>query len=763
MSIIFCLFLKLVVFYIKIDSFVYFCLSSSTENMLRFITILIISFIFPFVSVGQNYPEVFFDNSLSTGSYAKSVVSYSGDSWVENVSKNLLVSDTLFFTPGNSLSLKYISAPGGNWNVRINYSKQKTQYRWSSSDQLSFFIYVNTKNAKASNLPKVFVKQKDGLGDTISMEKYISGYAVNSWLHVVIPAQAFAKIQKESIISAIGFAQNKPSEVLTHLFIDQIEFLPAKSAAARMTSPAILTEVVPYDKMVHLKWQTPLSPGIRYVKVYRSTDGKNFDPVAIRPIHMQSALDVVPLVGKKYYYKIVWLDNNYKESPASQVKEAETKSLTDSSLVELVQAAHINYFVENFDVNSGMYMPFRSKDKAIVSTKETAGAILALIVGAEKKQVSRQMVLQRISKIAYFLMKAQSRYGIFPAHFDGRKGLPEYRRGAASYDVQASASLIEALLVAREYFDGDGENERDLRSRITALYDQINWAAISNSQSLLNSKFALVNSDADLAKSLNEPISGANEGINTYLMAVSSKRNPLPAKAYFDGVYSHYGVQKAGYIEELDMYEDSLANYGIPNMVNINFVQDTVSKVSILKPTLKYGLNLPFGEYTGSLMDLYKPFMTVKPSLIQDSLSNWEDVLKAYTYYVKRRDNELGVGVKDGDVWGFYQHQDSVGNYRINPAIGPSSIVADRQVGEAALLTLFKGYGDVLFTEYGFRSWLDVRNNDESDEYLAMNQSALPVLIENMKTGLIWNLYERIPELKEGRKKLFSRPASLVD
>jgi len=107
--------------------------------MQRFIYILLVLFYLPHLSMADSYPEVIFDNSLVNGSYAKSAVQYSGDSWVENVNRRLLVSDTLFFTPGNALSLKYISAPNGSWRARINYNRQKNYYRFNSSDQLSFY------------------------------------------------------------------------------------------------------------------------------------------------------------------------------------------------------------------------------------------------------------------------------------------------------------------------------------------------------------------------------------------------------------------------------------------------------------------------------------------------------------------------------------------------------------------------------------------------------------------------------------------------
>lgn len=61
----------------------------------------------------------------------------------------------------------------------------------------------------------------------------------------------------------------------------------------------------------------------------------------------------------------------------------------------------------------------------------------------------------------------------------------------------------------------------------------------------------------------------------------------------------------------------------------------------------------------------------------------------------------------------------------------------------------------IFFTEYGFRAWLDLRNNDVSDEYFATNQASLAVMIENARSGLIWRLYAEIPEMKKLRAELF--------
>ncbi|MBD1428522.1 glucoamylase family protein [Sphingobacterium litopenaei] len=708
--------------------------------------------LFPVAALADTYPEVVFDNSIVKGSYAKSQVSYSGQSWVENVNKHLLVSDTLFFTPGNALSLKYISANEGNWETSINYNRQKFNYTVDESDFLSIRIYINSPKTTVKDLPRVFIRQQHASSDTLSLEPYVVKLEHKKWLHVKVPVKKFHIRNKQAIVLGVGFAQNASSANTHHLLLDQLEFLPLKYSEIPLRSAAILSEATAYDRAVHLKWQLPLSPSIRYIKIYRAMDGKNFKAIGIRPVPMQSCLDMVPVIGQKYQYQISWVDYNYQESPLSTAKEVETSALGNDEILKLVQLANVNYFVENFDINSGMYMPFRSKNKVIVSTEETAGAILSLIVGVKNDFLTRQNALNRISKITFFLMRSQNKNGFFPSFYDARKGVPEYRNELAIYDVKATGAIMEALLIAREFFNENNDSEKDLRTRISQLYQQIKWNEITESNNLLKSKLALLDNEG--AK--NKALSGTHQAINTYLLAVGNNKYALPVETYTDAVYHKFENITVDTTQSINPYyfDEEIEQEDFQTLRKEHIV-DTTIKVPVFSPKQEYGVNLAFGKLGNSLLELYKPFMTVRPSSINDSLTNWNEVLTNYTLYIKRRDNELGLGATNSDIWGYYKNFDNSGNSRINPAIGASSIFVDKDLGMQSIINLYKQYGDLLFSEFGFRSWLDLRNDDVSDEYISSNQAAIAVMIENAKTGFIWDLYEKIPELKPARESLF--------
>src|SRR5690606_1357983 len=160
------------------------------------------------LAVADTYPEVVFDNSLVKGSYAKSRVTYEGKSWVENVNGNLLVSDTLFYTPGNSLSLKYISNYGGNWSADVLYGRQKYHYRLSDRDILSFKLYIKSPETVLQDLPKVTIHQRDSQSLSLDIRNYVEDFNPGFWIDVKIPIEDFAGVEYSSPIQSVTFSQS---------------------------------------------------------------------------------------------------------------------------------------------------------------------------------------------------------------------------------------------------------------------------------------------------------------------------------------------------------------------------------------------------------------------------------------------------------------------------------------------------------------------------------------------------------------------------
>src|SRR5690606_27245261 len=123
--------------------------------MIRIVTCLYSFFVLNALSaMADTYPEVLFENSVMRDNYFYSQVSYSGSSWVENVDGRLPVSDSLYFTPGNALSLTYSNDREGDWQVSVAYPGDAGYFRPEPNYVLTFKLYVAT-DTEVQVLPDV--------------------------------------------------------------------------------------------------------------------------------------------------------------------------------------------------------------------------------------------------------------------------------------------------------------------------------------------------------------------------------------------------------------------------------------------------------------------------------------------------------------------------------------------------------------------------------------------------------------------------------
>lgn len=727
--------------------------------MLKKYFYFILLLILPSLARSESYPEVLFDNSVINGSYAKSIAHYTGESWIQNVSYSLPVSDSLFFTPGNSLSLRYVSSPNGKWEASILNDKQKFPYLITKDDHLTFKLFIQS-NTEKGQLPKVTLQQNDTRTNAVDIVSYIDGFAYDTWLNVSIPVAKFAGISIGKSVSAFILEQNGSSSQTNQLFIDQIEFLPKNFPKVKLSSAAILSKISSVDKQVELVWQLPLTPSIRYVKIYRSEDKLNYQPIAILPIYVQKSLDRVDEYNKPYYYKIAWVDYNYVESPFSEVREVQTKKGTDAEMLNFIRNAHVNYFIDNYDVNSGMFLSDRGNRQAVVSTNETGYAILGLLVAGENNLISRQALLGRLTRIVKFLSGVQQHQGVFTALYDGRSGVPYYRDSIPNYDLRGTSHIMESLLIARQYFAKDNLDEQNLRMNITKLWERINWGYFTDAKNadVLWDKWSPVDS---IARS--RPMGGFNESLGTYLLAMSSPTHPLPISAYINGFATkhtgnelYFGDESNDLAPELKMkLNDSLAHSISANPLMSNVGNAGASIYSDDK--VIFAKNIAGGSLNESLMAVYRPFLIMDPKGKVDDFVDYKKYLSDYILAYKRRDNEMSIGTRFTDIWGVEKVEDSYQGFLVNPAISIAAYPFEKEIGLKALRKFYEEYADVLFTQYGFRSWIDIKNNDVSESYRARNQATIAVMIENANSGMIWKLYENIPEIKKTLEKVYAK------
>ena len=90
----------------------------------------------------------------------------------------------------------------------------------------------------------------------------------------------------------------------------------------------------------------------------------------------------------------------------------------------------------------------------------------------------------------------------------------------------------------------------------------------------------------------------------------------------------------------------------------------------------------------------------------------------------------------------------------IAPTAALSSFPYTPQQSMAAMKNWYLNKKDQLFGKYGFYDAFSETANWYTPRYLAIDQGPIVVMMENYRTGLLWNLFMSCPEIQQGLKKL---------
>jgi hypothetical protein len=290
-------------------------------------------------------------------------------------------------------------------------------------------------------------------------------------------------------------------------------------------------------------------------------------------------------------------------------------------------------------------------------------------------------------------------------------------------DLVETAYLINGLLVARAYFDQTNPAELELRTRITRLWEGVEWNWYVHN-GLLHWHWS-----ANYAWKMNHPIGGYNECFITYILAMASPTHPITRQVYEDTWKKH----EAGH-----------------------FVNG--------KDYLGYKLPLGF-DWGGPLFFAHYSYLSLDPRWMEDEHTNYwtlnlNQTLINRAHCIERAPNayaysERNWGLTASDDHNFYgAHQPTEDNGTISPTAALSSFPYTPYYSYQALMYLYRTQGNRLFGELGFYDAYNTKENWYSNQYLAIDQGPIVVMIENYRSGLVWKLGAKVKEMQDALLKM---------
>ena len=90
----------------------------------------------------------------------------------------------------------------------------------------------------------------------------------------------------------------------------------------------------------------------------------------------------------------------------------------------------------------------------------------------------------------------------------------------------------------------------------------------------------------------------------------------------------------------------------------------------------------------------------------------------------------------------------------ITPSAALSAFPYTPEYSMKALKHFYFDLGDKIWGKYGFTDAFSETNNWYANNYLAIDEGPIIVMIENYRTGLLWKLFMSCPEIQKGLQKL---------
>jgi hypothetical protein len=235
------------------------------------------------------------------------------------------------------------------------------------------------------------------------------------------------------------------------------------------------------------------------------------------------------------------------------------------------------------------------------------------------------------------------------------------------------------------------------------------------------------------------PIEGYNECLITYVLAASSPTHGVPASVYHEGWSRRGGM----------LNDSTHEQYGYHLSLRHNFAQ----------------------QYGGPLFWSHYSYLGLDPRNLTDRYADYWEENRNHTLINRRYciENPKGYRGYGEDCWGLTASY-SINGYAahspgedlgvISPTAALSSIPYTPEESMKVIRHMYEDLGDKVWGAYGFYDAFSEQANWYTPRYLAIDQGPIVAMIENYRSGLLWELFMRAPEVKEGLRKLgFSSPA----
>ncbi|MEO8772835.1 MAG: glucoamylase family protein [Gelidibacter sp.] len=416
---------------------------------------------------------------------------------------------------------------------------------------------------------------------------------------------------------------------------------------------------------------------------------------------------------------------------------SERKSIVtnkDDDLLDTLQKQTFNYFWEGAEPNSGLARErlhmdnvYPTSPKNTVTTGGSGFGFMALLVGIKRGYITREEALDRFITMVDFLEKADRFHGVWPHWLNGETGkVVPFSKQDNGGDLLETALLIQGMLTVKEYFKDGNEQEKQLAHKIDQLWKEVEWDWYTKGENVLYWHWSPTDQ-----WDMNFPIGGYNECLVMYVLAAASPTHPISKEVYDEGWALNGKIISKDSLYDLPLvlnyYENEDADIGPMFWAHYSYLG--------LNPK---GLKDRYADYWKLVQNqakIHHAYAVDNPRNFKgygDSLWGMSSSYSINGYDAHRPGNDLGV---------------------ITPTAALASLPYTPKESMKMLHYLYTQQ-DSLIGKYGPYDAFSLENNWYVPRYLAIDQGPITIMIENYRSGMLWDLFMKNEDVQHGLDKL---------
>jgi hypothetical protein len=416
------------------------------------------------------------------------------------------------------------------------------------------------------------------------------------------------------------------------------------------------------------------------------------------------------------------------------------------AFLEQLQRDTFRFFWEATPAGTGL-TPDRTPGSDVSSVAAIGFALTSYLVGVERGYVTRAEASARTLATLETLWQAPQgpasdgvagHNGLFYHFLDGHDGVRSNRSELSTIDT---ALLMAGVLSAQAYFDKEDATERSIRLLSDLLYRRVDWAWAYSPQHrpLLSMGWSPENGFIDV------DWRGYNEAMLLYVLALGSPTHPVDPQAWEEWTRSYRWESAYGspHVTFGPLFGHQYSHVWI----DFRGIQDPYMR----SKRSDYFINSARATYANRAYCIANP-------------GRW----KGYGELVWGLTASDGPGADDARAGATRYHaywargaDARWDDGTIAPTAAGGSVPFAPEVAIPTLMSFRERFGERLYGEYGFKDAFNLSYPGTSgepqgwfdDQYLAIDQGPILLMIENYRTGFLWELLKKSAYVTAGLRR----------